>query len=142
MGDNSMAKHLATGIALGLCLAASGAWAAAGETWEITHTLEFSGMALPSMTNKICMPKGAENDPRYSNGDKDCQVSDVKISGAKSTWKMRCTKGSEILTGIGEMTTAPERSVGLIKVSSSQGNMTMNYVSKRLGAACEAETLK
>ncbi len=137
-----MVKHLAAGLVLGWALTASLAMAATGEYWELTNKVEMSGMTLPGMTSKVCVPKGGENDPRNANGEKDCEMSDVKISGNKSSWKMRCTRDGEVVTGSGEMTSTPDRSEGVIKMNSKQGNMTMSYVSKRIGGACDPDEMK
>jgi len=137
-----MAKHLAPGLALAWALMAPLAMAATGEYWEVTNKMEMSGMTLPGMTAKVCMPKGGENDPRNANGEKDCEMTDVKISGNKSSWKMRCTKEGDVMTGSGEMTSTPDRSEGVIKMNSKQGNMTMSYVSKRVGGACDPDEMK
>jgi hypothetical protein len=118
------------------------ALAAPGEYWEITNKIEMQGMSMPGMTNKVCMPKGGEKDPRNS-ADKSCEVTDMKGSGNKSSWKMRCDKNGEVMTGSGEMTTTPDRTEGTINISSAKtGSMTMSFVNKRLGGACDSDEMK
>jgi hypothetical protein len=137
-----MAKRLASGLALVLAFAAGAAHAATGEYWEVTNKMEMAGMALPGMTSKVCIPKGGEKDPRNVNGEKDCEMTDVKISGNKSSWKMRCAKDGDVMTGSGELTSTPDRTEGVIKMNSKQGDMTMNFVNKRIGGACDPDEMK
>ena len=137
-----MAKHLAAGLVLGWALTASSAMAATGEYWEVTNKMEMAGMTLPGMTAKVCIPKGGEKDPRNVNGEKDCEISDVKFSGNKSSWKMRCTKDGDVMTGSGDLTSTPDRTEGVIKMNSKQGDMTMSFVNKRVGGACDPDEMK
>lgn len=132
----------ATGWALVLGCLSPLAQAAPGEYWELTNKMEMQGMSMPGMTNKVCIPKGGEKDPRNS-ADKDCQITDLKASGNKSSWKMRCDKNGEVMTGSGEMTATPDRTEGTINISSAKtGSMTMNFVNKRLGGACDSDEMK
>ena len=137
-----MAKHFAAGLALGWALLAPVAIAATGEYWEVTNKIEMSGMTLPGMTSKVCIPKGGEKDPRNASDEKDCEMTDVKISGNRSSWKMRCSKDGEVMTGSGDMTSTPDRTDGVIKMNSKQGNMTMSFVNKRIGGACDPDEMK
>ena len=137
-----MRKHAATGVALVLGFVSSLALAAPGEYWEITNKMEMQGMSMPGMTNKVCMPKGGEKDPRNS-ADKSCEVTDMKASGNKTSWKMRCERNGEVTTGSGEMSATPERTEGTINISSAKtGSMTMSFVNKRLGGACDSDEMK
>ena len=117
-------------------------WAAPGEYWEITNKMEMQGMAMPGMTHKVCMAKGSEKDPRNS-ADKDCEMTDMKSSGNKSSWKMRCVKDGEVMTGSGEMSASADRTEGTINFNSAKtGSMTMSFVNKRVGGACDTDEMK
>ena len=80
-------------------------FAAPGEYWEISTKMEMPGMpmAMPATTMTVCVPIGAERDPRHST-DKNCVVSDVVHSGTKTSWKMRCDHNGDIMNGSGQMT--------------------------------------
>jgi hypothetical protein len=108
----------------------------------MTNKVEMQGMNMPAMTSKVCMPKGGERDPRNANTDKECEMTDVKVSGNKSSWKMRCTKDGDVITGTGEMTAGVDRNEGVMTMNSKHGNMTMSYVNKRLGGACDPDEMK
>jgi hypothetical protein len=115
-----------------------------GEYWQLTTKMEMVGMpmAMPPVTMKLCVPKGAERDPRHS-ADKDCTVSDVKIHSNGSSWKVRCVKDGEVMTGIGEMKGDANQWAGTIRMSGVTGgqkfDMTNHLQSKRLGGNCDAK---
>jgi hypothetical protein len=118
--------------------------AAPGEYWELTTKMEMVGMpmAMPPVTMKLCVPKGAERDPRHS-ADKNCTMSDVKINSNGSSWKVRCVKDGEVMTGIGEMKGDANQWAGTIRMSGVTGgqkfDMTNHLQSKRLGGTCDAK---
>lgn len=120
------------------------AHAAPGEYWELTTKMDMPGMpmAMPATTMKLCVAKGAERDPRYS-ADKDCTLSDVKINSNGSSWKVRCVKDGEVMTGIGEMKGDANQWAGTIRMSGVTGgqkfDMTSHLQSKRLGGNCDAK---
>ena len=120
--------------------------AAPGEYWQITTKMEMAGMpfAMPSTTLKVCVPKGGERDPRYT-ADKDCVVTDVKMLGNKSSWKIRCVKNGEVMNGSGEMTGNADKSAGTIRLNGvmegQKIDMTQTYASERLGGSCDSEEL-
>lgn len=139
-----MNKHLTAILAILTGLISSTAYAAPGEYWEITSKMEIPGMpfAMPATTTKICIAKGNENDPRKTSGDKDCQMSDIKTVGKKTTFKVRCDRDGEIMTGTGEQTVNANGSESKIHFSGkSRGrdtDMTMTSSSKRIGGSCDS----
>lgn len=116
-----------------------------GEYWEITSKMEMPGMpfAMPPTTMKTCIAKGSENDPGQTSGDKDCKVTDVKTVGNKTTWKARCERNGEVMTGTGEQTTSAGAYKGKIRFKGkSDGedmDMNMEYSGKRIGGNCDTE---
>lgn len=142
-----MNKFLAVSSAAIACLLSFAASAAPGEYWEVTSKMEMPGMpfAMPGTTTKVCIAKGGEKDPGKSTGDKDCQATDVKTVGNKTTWKMRCDHDGEVMTGSGEQTTNANGYEGKMQFSSSSGkrggNMTMAFSGKRVGGKCDSEEM-
>lgn len=140
-----MNKRLTAILAILTGLISSTAYAAPGEYWEITSKMEMPDMpfAMPATTTKVCIAKGNENDPRKSSGDKECQMSDVKTVGKKTTFKVRCDRDGEIMTGTGEQTVSANASESKIHFSGkSRGrdtDMTMTSNSKRIGGSCDSE---
>lgn len=140
-----MNRHYLAVLGMLTGLLSMAAYAAPGEYWEVTSTMEMPGMpfAMPPTTTKVCIPKGAENNPEKTAGDKGCKMSDIKTVGNKTTWKARCDRGGEVMTGTGEQTTTPKGYDGKMHFSGkSHGqdmNMTMAFSGKRVGGSCDSE---
>jgi hypothetical protein len=128
-----------------MALMASLAYGAQGEYWEMTFKMEMAGMpmAMPARTTKICIAKGSERDPRKAAPNKECEFSDVKIVGNKSSWTMRCNHDGEIMTGVGEFTGTADKSDGTMHLTGTSGgrsyNMTQTISNRRLGGDCDTE---
>lgn len=140
-----MNKHLAVMLSVLAGLSSAGVFAAPGEYWEVTTKTEMPGMpfAMPAMTQKVCIPKGGENDPAKTSGDKDCKMTDIKTVGNKTTWKARCDRDGEVMIGVGEQTTSAKGYQGKMRFSGKSGgqdvDMTMAFSGKRLGGKCDSE---
>jgi hypothetical protein len=137
-------KKLWLGFLTG-CLMSSGVLYAAGndELWEVTNKMEMPGMpfSMPGHSSNVCIQKGKQNDPSHAvptDKDQDCKMSDVKMSGNKSSWKMTCT-GKNAMTGSGEMTSGNGTYSGKMQMHSKDGDMTMSYDGKRIGT-CDYAT--
>jgi len=104
-----MKRILIAGLACMNGLFSMNTFAATGELWEVTFKMEMSGMsvAIPATTMHICIPKGAEKDPRLSTPrqspkSNNCKFSDVKTSGNRTSWKVRCFHHGNVMSGSGE----------------------------------------
>lgn len=111
--------------------------AGSDELWEVSTKMEMAGMpfAMPGQTSKVCMQKGHEKDPNNAvpkNKDQDCEITESKVSGNKSSWKMKCS-GKNPMTGSGEMIYGDGKYSGKMKMHSNDGDMTMAYDGKRVG---------
>lgn len=139
-----MKKTFISCFAFILSLFTAAAFATPGELWEITSKTEMPGMpfAMPGSTQQVCMSKGSTNDPRQSSQDKSCKMTDIRTSGNKTTWKMRCNHDGEIMNGSGEQTTTRNSFQGVTHLSGKSGgenvDMTMRYSGKNLGKSCDA----
>lgn len=139
-----MKKTLTLSFALFVGAFSTTAVCAPGEWWEIFSKTEMPGMpfAMPATTTRVCIAKGAANDPRQSMQDKECQMTDVKTSGNKTSWKMRCVRDGEVMNGAGEITGTPDSYQGTMRLSgTSDGeavNMNTTYRGKRIGPACDS----
>lgn len=139
-----MNKFLLVALSIVASAFAPTAWSAPGEYWEVTTKMEMPGMpmAMPATTTKVCIAKGAEKNPPPN---KDCEMMDVKVSGNKTSWRVRCNQNGEIMTGSGEMSGTPDKSEGTMHLSGKSGgqafDMTMKHQSRRLGGSCDSEEL-
>jgi hypothetical protein len=140
-----MNKHYTATLALLTGLLSTAAIAAPGEYWEVTSKMEMPGMpfSMPATTSKVCIAKGGEADPKKSSADKNCQMSDIKTVGKKTTYKVRCDRDGEVMTGIGEHTASAGSYESKMQLSGkSQGrdmNMTTLFSGKYLGGSCDTE---
>jgi hypothetical protein len=140
-----MNRHFIAFLGMLTGLLSVAACAAPGEYWEVTNKMEMPGMpfAMPATTGKVCIAKGSESDPRKTSGDKDCQMTDVKTVGNKTTWKARCDHNGEVMTGTGEQTATANGYDGKIQFAGkSRGqdmSMTMAFSGKRVGGSCDTE---
>jgi len=123
---------------------ASLAQAAAGETWEITTKSEMAGMpyAMPETTMTVCQPKRGEPDPKQMmEQDGNCKVTDVKHSGSKTTWKIRCDGDGQKMSGSGEITHSKNSYQGTSRMSGTADgekvDMKVSYRGKRIGKSCD-----
>jgi hypothetical protein len=117
------------------------------ELWEITMKMEMAGMpAMPAHTVKTCKRKGDRNpDMDRTNDRSDCKATDVRTAGAKTTWKMVCTK-PDPMTGTGEMTHSGDKFDGIMKMSGQMEgqpfNMTQNMSGKKVGSCTYEDPAK
>ncbi|GAB4120038.1 MAG: hypothetical protein Fur0026_10770 [Sideroxydans sp.] len=123
---------------------ASLAQAAPGETWEVTSKSEMTGMpyAMPETTMTVCQSKSGEPDPKQMmEQDGNCKVSDVRHSGNKTTWKVRCDGDGQKMSGSGEITHGKSSYQGTMRMSGTADgekvDMNATYSGKRIGAACD-----
>ena len=113
-----------------------------GEKWEIATRSEMPGMALPAVTMNVCIKKGGDKDPaNLMQRDSNCKVTDIKKSGSKTTWKMKCDNNGEVMTGSGEVRHKSDSFKGTSrmtgKANGADVDMTANYEGRKLGTACD-----
>jgi Protein of unknown function (DUF3617) len=143
-----MKKILLGTCVISACMFSSSLFAAAGEWWEITGKMEMEGMpfAMPAQTSKVCLPKGGESDPNYTQGkDSNCKMTDVKHSGNTVKFKGTCVNKGETMHVVGDTTHDGKSFKSNMKMSGkSQGqdmNMTMVSSGKYIGGSCDTEEL-
>ncbi len=134
------------GVLLSVTLFSSSLLAATGEWWEITAKVEMEGFAMPAQTSKICLPKGGESDPRYTQGeDSNCTMTDVKHSGNTVKFKSTCVDKGETMHMVGETSHSGSSFKSNVKMSGkSEGesvNTVMTSSGKRIGGACDPDEL-
>lgn len=139
-----MNKYLILCLAVSACLSTSTLYAASGESWEVTTRMDMPGVPVEmgETTVSVCIQKGADKDPKQLMKQAgECEVSELKTAGSKTTWKMRCDKDGDIMTGKGEVVHKTDSFQGVTKLSGmSEGravNLTANYQGKRIGTPCD-----
>lgn len=112
----------------------------AGETmregyWELVSTMEMPGMPMkmPPTRTKHCYSKEDVKDQKKSiTTDKNCTVTDLKQSGNKITWKMKCT-GQNAGVFSGETIYKGDAYDSTMKMETEGQTMNMKVKAKRLG---------
>ena len=134
-------RHLMILVVAALALAATVAVVAADEMreglWEMTTTMEMPGVPykMPPTVIKHCYSKEDVKDRKkvVASDNKDCTVSDMKTTGNKVTWKMKCT-GQNAATMTGEMIMGKDSYTSTMKMQSKETNMTTKVKAKRIGS--------
>lgn len=127
-----------------LCLLFSTqAFATTGEKWEITSTTEMVGMPVPpqTTTSTVCVdPKEASDPHNTMPKDQDCTVSNVKTSGQKTSWSVRCNQERMVMKGTGEITNSSGSYAGKMQMSGKMEGQSFSMKQlirgKRLGTGC------
>jgi len=114
-----------------------------GVQWEQTVEMQMQGFSMPPRTSQFCAPKGNWKAPPKANdrNDSNCQTTDVRNTGPKMTWKMRC-EGKEPMTGEGEIVRTADGYTGQMKMHSSRGDTVMKMSGRKLGGDCDAGETK
>lgn len=131
-------KELLFGMVLLVAASPASVWAAGSdELWKMTTKMDMPGMAMPAMTETVCLPKGGSYKPGKVPHQKNCEMSDLKVSGNKTSWKMHCS-GRDAMDGSGEVTRTATTMKGTMKLSSKEIQMTQDISGKRVGT-CQAK---
>lgn len=105
-----------------------------GVYWEQTIEMQMMGFAMPPQTIQVCMPKGQWDAPPEGGQQGDCTMTELKRSGSRFTWKVKCSDGT---TGTGEMTYGPDRLQGTTTMNRQGQAFTMNIKGRKLGGDCD-----
>ncbi len=103
--------------------------------WQLTTTMDMPGMPMkmPPTVIKHCYTKEDVKDPKKTvNTDKNCTVTDLKQSGNKVTWKMKCT-GKNAGDFSGETVFKGDSYDSTMKMQTQGSSMNMQVKGKRLG---------
>jgi hypothetical protein len=119
---------------------ASALAAGSDELWEMSTRMDMPGMAMPAVKTTSCLPREGGYKPESGPKDKNCEVTDLKVSGNKTSWKMHCS-GKDEMSGSGEMTRTADTLNGTMKMTMKGGQMTQVMAGKRIGT-CDAAAEK
>lgn len=109
-----------------------------GNLWEVTTSMEGAGMKMPGQTQQVCAPVNAEGPEAMSAEDNRCQMTDIRRSPGKFSYKVQCPDGS----GTGEMTYQGKDSYTQVMTMTMDGEtMKMSTQGRRIGP-CDASKVK
>jgi hypothetical protein len=103
--------------------------------WELITVMDMPGMPMKMAPTKVkhCYSKEDVKDQKKTiSTDKNCTVTDLKQSGNKVTWKMKCT-GKNAGTFSGETVYKGDAYDSTMKMQSQGQTMNMKINAKRLG---------
>ena len=131
-------RELLSGMVLLAAMSPTSALAAGSdELWEMTTKMDMPGMPMPAITQTVCLRKGESYKPGKVPHQKNCVMTDHKVIGDKTTWKMHCS-GRDAMDGSGEVTRTEKTMKGSMKLSSKDIQMTQTISGKRIGT-CQAK---
>ncbi|MFO7985293.1 MAG: DUF3617 family protein [Desulfatiglandaceae bacterium] len=107
--------------------------------WEMTTETEMVGMPvqIPPVTHTQCLTSD-DLVPRSNETGKECEVSDVKISGNTVSWKMVCSGENGPMEGTGQATYRGDHMEGVMNmVISGAGMQITNKISGRRIGDCD-----
>lgn len=109
-----------------------------GNLWEVTTSMEGGGMKMPGQTQQVCAPVNADGPEAMAPEDNRCQMTDVRRSPGKFSYKVQCPDGS----GTGEMTYQGNDSWTQVMTMTMDGTtMKMASQGRRIGS-CDASKVK
>lgn len=109
--------------------------------WEVTMQMQMAGMQMPPSKSVSCITaEQLKKDPASGlmtspdgSSQNQCKMAGYKFAGDTATWKVVC-EGQMPMTADGTMTLQQNDTyTGSIKMSTPQGEMTMQLAGKRLG---------
>ncbi len=103
--------------------------------WELTTTMDMPGMPVKMAPTKVkhCYTKeDVKDQKRVISTDKNCTVTDLKQSGNKVSWKMKCT-GEHAGVFSGETVFRGDAYDSTMKMQTQGQTMNMKVKAKRLG---------
>lgn len=135
-------KELLSGMVLLAMVSSASVWAeGSDELWEVKAKMDMGisipGMQMPAVTNTVCLAKGGEYKPEKFLQEKNCEMTDLKVNGNKTSWKVRCS-GQVDMEAQGEVIRNADTLSGVVYVTTNGMQMTQNISGKRIGT-CQQE---
>jgi hypothetical protein len=105
-----------------------------GDLWETTSQMSMEGVPfkMPANTAKVCSSREWKEPPGSSDRSRNCKNLNMRTVDNKVTWDVQCT--GPTMTGTGEIfREGTDAFSGVIKLMSTDGNMTIQLKGRRLG---------
>ncbi len=116
----------------------------AGETWQVTMSMEMAGMSMPPRSTQVCVPKGkaqeALSKPQGPGMGDNCSVQDAKREGNKFSAKFICT-GKQPVQGTVETIFEGDHAKTTMTMQMNGQTMTMKNESQKVGTACTPKSM-
>jgi len=131
-----MRLHFLATMLLALPLAAAAQ--NTGELWEISSQMNIPGMpaGMGAQTQRVCQGDDPERRAKSDKDQKDCKVTDKKQTATRLQVTMTCKQGT--MTVDQQYNAARTEFKGSIKMTSKDGDFTMNTTGRKVGA-CDVQ---
>ena len=108
-----------------------------GELWEITSQMDMAGMppGMGAMTQRVCQDKDPKKQVVPGQEKEECKITDLKQSGTKMSMTITCPDSKAYLEHT--YNAARTEYKGTMRMTSPQGDMTMNTTGRKVGS-CDA----
>ena len=103
--------------------------------WELITTMDMPGMPMkipPTKVNHCYSKEDVKDQKKTISRDKNCTVTDLKQSGNKVTWKMKCT-GKNAGDFSGETVYTGDAFDSTMNMQTHGRTMNMKVKAKRVG---------
>lgn len=123
-------------LALAVPAAASAASPMRDGMWEIQSQVEMPGMPMkmpPTVVRHCYSADEVRDQKKVIARDKNCTVTDLKTSGNRVSWSMKCT-GEQTGTMTGETVFGSDSYTSVMHVKSAGHSMTTNVKARRVGS--------
>ena len=129
---------------LAACLGAACAVAGAAgndDLWEVSTQMNMPGLpaGMGAQTSQVCAEKGDLKKAAQGRGAEKCTMKNFKQSGNSVHMEMSCPDGDAVIDNTYNAGRTEYK--GTVKMSSRQGEMTMNMSGRRIGS-CDAQEAK
>jgi hypothetical protein len=137
---STLRKSALAALALAGAVYAPLAASAAGndELWEVSTQMNIPGMpaGMGGMKQQVCQDKDPRKQGPQGKDMENCKVTDVKESGTRFTISMTCPQGKAVIDQT--FNAARTEYKGTMKMTTRDGDMTMNMSGRKIGA-CDAQ---
>jgi hypothetical protein len=133
-------SRLTLALATLLALSSGLTLAADGTRWEVTTSINAMGMSIPGQVTQVCSTGDHQDQPLPPESKQSqCSYTLLGKSGNTAKYAIKCG-GEHPMDGTGEMTYASDHYSGKFNLNSAaQGQMTMAFEGKKMGACTGAE---
>lgn len=129
----------------GLALLLAAAPTLADDKWEVSTTMEMTGMPfqLPGRTQQVCVPPGQQSGDKLIPQDKSCTISNLKVTGNRTSFHMDC-KGKQPVSGDMEVTQQGRdaysgKMTAKTVVDGTPTEMRMTYSGRKIGVCGDGD---
>jgi hypothetical protein len=129
---------------LGAQLVALADDAPAGETWQVTMSMQMAGMTMPPRTMQVCIPKGRAQEslskPQGPGMGDNCSIQDASHDGSHYSAKFMCT-GKQAVQGTVDTVVEGGHAKTTMTMQVNGQTMTMINDSQNTGTACTPKSM-